>query len=151
MAKIRVYELARTLNMNNKELLQKIEEMEIEVKSHMSSLDDEIVDKVKEASRVMGDSAFLSIADQKILALALQLKDLSLNPRIFTDDYSIQNVADKICVGFAPLLTLGIRYRFRWTIYCPACYQRYSADYGSQSCQICGTKLKRKPTRKKLI
>ena len=47
MAKIRVYELARTLNMNNKELLQKLEEMEIEVKSHMSSLDELTVELIK--------------------------------------------------------------------------------------------------------
>ena len=47
MAKIRVYELARTLNMNNKELLQKLEEMEIEVKSHMSSLDEQTVELIK--------------------------------------------------------------------------------------------------------
>ncbi len=49
MAKIRVYELARELNMNNKELLDKIGSMDIEVKSHMSSLDDEMVTTIKTA------------------------------------------------------------------------------------------------------
>jgi len=39
MAKIRVYELARDLNMTNKVLLDKIRNMNIEVGSHMSSLD----------------------------------------------------------------------------------------------------------------
>ncbi len=47
MAKIRVYELARELNMNNKELLDKIATMDIEVKSHMSSLDETIVTTIK--------------------------------------------------------------------------------------------------------
>lgn len=47
MAKIRVYELARKLNMDNKVLLQKIEEMEIDVKSHMSSLDAETAELIK--------------------------------------------------------------------------------------------------------
>lgn len=48
MAKIRVYELARDLNMTNKALLVKIRNMNIEVGSHMSSLDAETVAKVKE-------------------------------------------------------------------------------------------------------
>ena len=44
---MRVYELARDLNMTNKLLLSKLSEMDIEVKSHMSSLDDEAIGKVK--------------------------------------------------------------------------------------------------------
>lgn len=48
MAKIRVYELARNLNMKNKELLDKLEEMNLTVRSHMSSLDDDTVAEIKE-------------------------------------------------------------------------------------------------------
>ncbi len=48
MAKIRVYELARDLNMKNKVLLDKVKEMDITVASHMSSLDEETVAKIKE-------------------------------------------------------------------------------------------------------
>ncbi len=48
MAKIRVYEFARTLNMQNKALLNELREMGVDVKSHMSSLDDETVAKIKE-------------------------------------------------------------------------------------------------------
>ena len=44
---MRVYELARDLNMTNKLLLSKLGEMDIAVKSHMSSLDDETIGKVK--------------------------------------------------------------------------------------------------------
>jgi translation initiation factor IF-2 len=47
MAKIRVYELARDLNVTNKELLEKMRNMDIDVKSHMSSLDDEAVTRIK--------------------------------------------------------------------------------------------------------
>jgi translation initiation factor IF-2 len=49
MAKIRVYELARELNMTNKVLIEKMSEMGITVKSHMSSLEDETIAQVKEA------------------------------------------------------------------------------------------------------
>ncbi len=47
MAKIRIYELARDLNVTNKALLEKIRNMDIDVKSHMSSLDDETVTRIK--------------------------------------------------------------------------------------------------------
>jgi translation initiation factor IF-2 len=47
MAKTRVYELARDLNLTNKILLSKLSDLDISVKSHMSSLDDEAVAKVK--------------------------------------------------------------------------------------------------------
>ncbi len=49
MAKLRVYELARELNMTNKELLDKLQELDIEVKSHMSSLEDSDVTTIKDA------------------------------------------------------------------------------------------------------
>ncbi len=47
MAKIRIYELARELNMKNKALLDKMAEMGISVRSHMSSLEDETVAQIK--------------------------------------------------------------------------------------------------------
>jgi len=47
MAKIRVYELARDLNMQNKALLDKLSEMGIRVRSHMSSLDNDTIKKIK--------------------------------------------------------------------------------------------------------
>ncbi len=47
MANIRVYELARDLNMKNKVLLDKLKDMDIPVRSHMSSLDEDTVLKVK--------------------------------------------------------------------------------------------------------
>lgn len=48
MAKIRVYELARQLNMTNKVLLERLSEMNISVKSHMSVVDEETASRTKE-------------------------------------------------------------------------------------------------------
>ena len=48
MAKIRVYELAKKLNMTNKALLTKLKAMNIEAKSHMSSLEDDTEARVRE-------------------------------------------------------------------------------------------------------
>jgi translation initiation factor IF-2 len=47
--KHRIYELARDFNMTNKDFIEKLQSMEIPVKSHMSSLDDETIARVKEA------------------------------------------------------------------------------------------------------
>ena len=47
MAKLRVHELARDLNMTNKVLLARLNDMDISVKSHMSSLDDDVIAKIK--------------------------------------------------------------------------------------------------------
>jgi len=52
MAKIRIYELARDLNMTNKVLLEKLRNMDIPAKSHMSSLDNGIISQVKK--RIFG-------------------------------------------------------------------------------------------------
>ncbi|NVM22798.1 MAG: translation initiation factor IF-2 [Desulfobacterales bacterium] len=47
MAKIRVYELAKQVNMTNKVILERLREMNIPVKSHMSVMDEETVSRVK--------------------------------------------------------------------------------------------------------
>lgn len=104
--------------------------------------------KVKEASESVGDVRYLSEADIQVLALALELKSTGLDPLIVTDDYSIQNVANNIGVNFTSLVTYGIRFRFNWILYCPACHRKYPSDYKFKSCEVCGTELKRKPLRK---
>ena len=48
MAKVRVYELAKELNMTNNQLLDKIKELKIDAKSHMSALDKSAVTAIKQ-------------------------------------------------------------------------------------------------------
>ncbi|WP_319576850.1 translation initiation factor IF-2 [uncultured Desulfobacter sp.] len=48
MAKVRVYELAKDLNMTNKQLLEKLKELGIDAKSHMSALGNSDVAAVKQ-------------------------------------------------------------------------------------------------------
>jgi UPF0271 protein len=98
----------------------------------------------------VGDSFFLSETDLRVLALALELKTNGYSPLIATDDYSIQNVASEMSMEFAPLSTFGIRRRLQWIRYCPACHKKYPANYRSLRCEICGTRVKRKPLTKKL-
>ena len=47
MSKMRVYELAKLLDMNNKDLLTRLEKLNVTVKSHMSTLDDDVIQLVE--------------------------------------------------------------------------------------------------------
>ena len=104
--------------------------------------------KVTESSKSVGDVLYLSEVDLQVLALALQLKNSDYDVMIVTDDYSIQNVANRIAVRFVSLVNFGIRYQFQWILYCPACHRKYPSDHQLKKCQVCGTELKRKPLRK---
>ena len=48
MGRMRVHELAKELNMNNKDLLDRILKMGIEAKNHMSTLTDAAVQKIRQ-------------------------------------------------------------------------------------------------------
>lgn len=105
------------------------------------------LEEVAEKARVLGDRVVLSKADTSVLALALDLRGEGKTPVIVSDDYAVQNVAEGIRIAYQPLATLGIREKFSWIYYCPACYRQY-AQTDLQVCQVCGTKLKRKPVQK---
>lgn len=109
------------------------------------------LNQTKASAGDVGDVFFLSKTDVQVLALAQELKSQGYSPLIVTDDYSMQNVADQLHIKFASLATFGIRFRLQWIRYCPACYKKYSANYKSSKCKICGTELKRKPLSKKLL
>ncbi len=48
MTKVRIYELAKELNMTSKELMEKIEGLELKINSHMSSIEDEEAKLIKD-------------------------------------------------------------------------------------------------------
>ena len=107
--------------------------------------------KTIEIANMLGDSHVLSQTDLDLLAIALELKSEGLKPKIVTDDYSMQNVANQMKIDFIPLATMGINHLLKWIRYCPACFKKYSNNYKSKICSICGTKLKRKPERKNRV
>lgn len=111
----------------------------------------EVIRRIRVISKKTGDLKFLSEADKQVLALALELQDLGQRLQIVTDDYSIQNVANHMGIKFASLTTLGIRHRFKWMLYCPACHRKYPADYEPKLCRICETELRRKPIKKMAV
>jgi UPF0271 protein len=103
--------------------------------------------EILEKAQGLGDRTVLSRTDSSVLALALDLFREGRNPVVVSDDYAIQNVAEGMGIPYQSLATLGIRQKFQWTYYCPACFRRYPAGE-LEVCRICGTKLKRKPQRK---
>jgi len=103
---------------------------------------------VQEKASILGDRFALSAADTSILALALDLKKKGMDPVLVSDDYAVQNVAEGLGIPYQPLATLGIREKFNWTYYCPACFRRY--QQGDGKCPVCGTELRRKPVRREI-
>jgi UPF0271 protein len=103
--------------------------------------------QILEKAKVLGDRVVLSKADTRVLALALDLFREGRDPVVVSDDYAVQNVAEAFDIAYQSLATLGIREKFEWTYYCPACFRRYP-EAELEICKVCGTKLKRKPLRK---
>lgn len=106
------------------------------------------IDLVKSISERIGDLTTLSETDIQVLALAAQLRDHEYDAIIITDDYSIQNTAEKIGLKYASLGNLGIRYQFYWVIRCPVCNKRYPPDRKDMICDNCGAYLERRPRKK---
>lgn len=108
----------------------------------------EAISKMEAYANNVGDAHKLSEADKQLLALTIDLKTAGYTPQIVTDDYSIQNVATQIGVEFLSLTTFGIKRLLEWIRYCPACQKQYAADCKFKDCLVCGTELKRKPSRR---
>ena len=107
---------------------------------------DEYVDEVQRVLKDMGEAGILSEADTQILSLGLQLKAEGRNTVIVSDDYAVQNVADRLGLGYKGLVTQGIKRRYRWITYCPGCRRTFHDPPGDGVCTVCGTKLKRRPS-----
>ena len=50
MGKLKVYELAKKMNLSNSEMIKKLNEVGVEVKSHLSTIDDNVIEKLKNAN-----------------------------------------------------------------------------------------------------
>jgi UPF0271 protein len=107
------------------------------------------VSRVLDEARALGDKVVLSKTDTSIVALALDLGKEGKTPVIVSDDYAVQNVAEALKLTYQSLATFGIRQKFNWVLYCPACFRQYPTG-DTQDCLVCGTKLKRKPVEKEM-
>lgn len=86
----------------------------------------------------MGEGFRLSSADQAILALAVDVRNVEKKKAIIlTDDYSIQNIASVLNIAFQPILQTGITKTFKWIRRCRGCGRILSND--ESDCKICGS------------
>jgi UPF0271 protein len=102
--------------------------------------------EVESAAAELGELGSLSDTDKELLALALQLKES--DPVIVSDDYSVQNAAERLGIRYRGLATRGIKRRFDWIVYCPGCRRTYDNIGKGDACPVCGTTLRRKPLKK---
>ena len=106
------------------------------------------INEVEDVIKRSGDLLRLSNVDINIIALALTLKQKGDHPILVTDDYSIQNVLKIIDMPFRSVLTRGIEDVVGWIKFCKGCKKIYPSDYPDADCEICGSPISRKRTKK---
>ena len=117
----------------------------------VTSPDPRHVAAVEKRTLKMGESHTLSTTDKMVLALALQLHEAEEQPTVVSDDYSVQNMAEELGLKYRGLAEKGIKRRLTWVIYCPGCRRTYKENQPDGLCPICGTPLKKKPSKKRNI
>ena len=75
MSKVRVYEVARELGVENRDLIQRIATLGIQVRNHMSVLDPVEVDRIK---RSLGKDRSEAMVEERIRPTVVRRKRLRL-------------------------------------------------------------------------
>jgi len=104
---------------------------------HMHIPDGETVERIERAARETGDFDELSRTDIRLIATAFEL-----DAELVTDDYAMQNVADKLNVAVELIARDGIDEQRTWTFQCQGCGREF--DDNHDRCPICGSGLARK-------
>jgi UPF0271 protein len=102
-----------------------------------------VLDDVEEAARETGDIDTLSRTDLKLLSLGLTFKEEGREALIVTDDYAVQNVAQRLGIGFAPAAEKGIKRALVWRKVCRGCGRVYPPTHMGD-CTFCGSRVKRR-------
>ncbi|MFX0038608.1 MAG: NOB1 family endonuclease [Promethearchaeota archaeon] len=104
------------------------------------------VDKIIGASKRTGDFNALSDADKGLIAISLELLEKQEKQiTIYSNDYSIENVCSELNIPYSSLYKNGIESKITWEIYCPYCKKIHRAEDLNKICEICGSKLRRRP------
>ena len=99
--------------------------------------DPETVDRIERAARETGDAETLSQTDVRLLATAFEL-----DATLVTDDYAMQNVAERLDISVDVISQDGIEERRDWKFQCQGCGRIF--DTNRERCEICGSDLERK-------
>ena len=110
----------------------------------------EAMEKTKEIAEVTGDLGVLSMADQELIGLGLDLKNMHPDATvlIMSDDYAVQNVCTVLSLSIYSLFKDKIKKVIYWEVYCPRCFQTFPNSHLKSQCPECEANLKRRPKRK---
>jgi UPF0271 protein len=104
---------------------------------HVHVPDAAAVDRVRRAASDTGDDGELSDTDRRLLAAAVEL-----DAQLVTDDYAVQNVADRLGVDCVVIARDGITEQRDWLFQCVGCGREFDDD--RDRCPVCGSDLTRK-------
>ncbi len=104
---------------------------------HIHLPTDETIDTVRRAARELGDLEELSRTDVRLIATTFEL-----DGTLVTDDYAMQNVAEKLNVAVDVIAREGISEQRQWTFQCRGCGREF--EERRDRCEICGSELARK-------
>ena len=104
---------------------------------HLHIPDEETVERIERAARETGDFDELSRTDIRLVAAAFEL-----DGHLVTDDYAMQNVAEKLDVSVEVIAQEGIDEQRDWLFQCSGCGREF--DENHDRCPICGSELTRK-------
>jgi UPF0271 protein len=99
--------------------------------------DAETVERIERAARETGDIGTLSRTDIRLLATSFEL-----DGTLVTDDYAMQNVAEKLDIRVEVIAQDGIEEHREWVFQCQGCGRTFE-DHRDR-CEICGSDLERK-------
>ena len=102
------------------------------------------IDEVDEVISASGDVLRLSVADKKLIALALMLSKEGRNVKVISDDYTIQNSLKIMKIPYSSIITDGIKGVYNWKKVCEGCKKEYDEDYPFDDCEICGSRIFKK-------
>lgn len=95
---------------------------------------------IKKIAKQHGEDSRLSNADIELLALGVEVAQIGTkSPIIYTDDYSIQNIAALLKIHFEPISQKGITKKFKWVRRCQGCKRIINESV--DACPFCGSSI----------
>ena len=104
---------------------------------HIQIPEEGTVERVRRAAQQSGDLDVLSETDIRLIAASLEL-----GGTIVSDDYAIQNVAERLDIAVELIAQEGIEEQREWQFQCQGCGREF--DENKDRCPICGSDLARK-------
>lgn len=104
---------------------------------HIHIPNEETIETARRVAKESGDEGVLSETDIRLLATAFEL-----DANLVTDDYAMQNVAERLEIAVELIAQDGIEEQRTWTFQCQGCGREFEEEH--DRCPICGTALARK-------